>query len=173
MKRTDKEQFVSDFRTRLTESSVLYLADFSGLDVKSITNLRSSLRESGAEFVVVKNRLAKLALADLDIPDLTEHLTGPTGFILSAENAAEPAKAVSDFAKEHKDRPVFKVGVLDAKLLDAAAIEKIAKLPSREQLEAELVGVFEAPMANLVRAMEGLTQEMAGLLEALKEKQET
>ena len=171
MKRSDKEQFVTDFRTRLHESAVLYLADFSGLDVKSITTLRSNLRETGAQFMVVKNRLAKLALNDLDLPDLSEHLTGPTGFVLST-NAVEPAKAIAEFAKKHKDRPVFKVGVLEAKLLDPAAIAKIALLPSREQLEAELAGVLEAPLANLVRAMEGLFHEMVGLLEALKEKQE-
>ncbi len=171
MDRTRKEEFVADFRTRLDESVVLYLADFSGLDVKSITALRRDLRNSGAQFMVVKNRLAKLALAELDLPDITDHLVGPTGFILSTEDAVQPAKAVADFAKEHKDRPVFKVGVLDAKLLDAAAIGRIARLPTRPQLEAELAGVFEAPLSGFVRALEGLLQEFSGLLEALKEKQ--
>lgn len=171
MKRTDKEQFVSDFRSRLSESSVLYLADFSGLDVKSITALRRSLRQTGAEFLVVKNRLAKLALEELDLPDLREHLTGPTGFVLSTDEAVAPAKAIADFAKDHKDRPVFKVGVLDAKLLSADEIGRIATLPTRPQLEAQLAGVFQAPLANFVQALEGLLHELVGLLEALKEKQ--
>ena len=171
MNRNEKEQFVTDFRSRVSESTALYLADFTGLDVKSMTRLRSELRQNGAEFLVVKNRLARLAMEALDLPDLAEHLTGPTGFVLSTEDAVAPAKVVADFAKEHKDRPVFKVGVMDAKLLSADEIGRIAKLPGRPQLEAELAGVFQAPLANFVQALEGLLHEFVGLLEALKEKQ--
>ena len=170
MKRLAKEQFVTDLREHLSASSVLYLADFSGLDVKSMTALRSSLRETGAQFVVVKNRLAKLALAELDIPSIDDHLVGPTGFILTDGDAAAPAQVVKNFAKENNDRPVFKVGVLDAALLSADDIKKIADLPPREQLLAELAGAFEAPMAALAGALGALMQEMAGLLDALKEQ---
>ena len=170
MKRLEKETFVSDFRAQVSESSVMYLADFSGLDVKSITELRSELRKSGAQFMVVKNRLAKLALAELDLPEIGDHLVGPTAFILSTEDAAAPAKAVKDFAKQHDDRPVFKVGVLEKNLLDAAAIKKIADLPSREALLAQVAGAFEAPMAAFAGALGALLQEFAGLVDALKEQ---
>lgn len=170
MNRTEKETFVSDFRSQISESSVLYLADFTGLDVKSITQLRSDLRDAGAQFMVVKNRLAKLALAELDLPEIGDHLVGPTAFVLSTADAAAPAKAITDFAKQHDDRPVFKVGVLDNALLEADAITKIASLPPREHLLAELAGAFEAPMAAFVGALEALLQEFAGLLDALKEE---
>jgi large subunit ribosomal protein L10 len=172
MNRTEKEQFVADFRSQVDASSVLYLADFSGLDVKSMTALRRQLRDSGAEFLVVKNRLAKLALEELDLPDLSDYLTGPTGFVLTSADAAAPAKAVSDFAKQHNDRPVFKVGVLDEKLLNSEQIGRIAKLPPKDQLLAELAGAFEAPMSAFVGALEALLREMAGLLEALKATKE-
>jgi large subunit ribosomal protein L10 len=170
MNRTEKEQFVADFRSQVDASSVLYLADFSGLDVKSMTALRRQLRDSGAEFLVVKNRLAKLALEELDLPDLSDYLTGPTGFVLTSADAAAPAKAVSDFAKQHNDRPVFKVGVLDEKLLNSEQIGR--KLPPKDQLLAELAGAFEAPMSAFVGALEALLREMAGLLEALKATKE-
>lgn len=170
MERLAKEQFVEDFRESLSASSVLYLADFSGLNVKSMTKLRRSLRESGAQFMVVKNRLAKRALAELDLPEISDHLVGPTGFILAEGDAAAPAQVVKQFAKEHNDRPVFKVGVLDAALLSPQDIQRIADLPPREQLLAEVAGAFQAPMAALASALGALTQELAGLMDALKEQ---
>ncbi len=172
MNRAEKRTFVSDFRDKVQEAPVLYLTDFSGLDVKSMTLLRRRLRDSGAEYLVVKNRLVKLAVADLDMPDISEALLGPTGVVLGYEGVVEPAKVVSDFAKEHDDKPVFKLGILDKKLVSAVEIERLAKLPPLDQLLAELAGALEAPMAALASALEGKLQEMSGLLDALKEQKE-
>jgi large subunit ribosomal protein L10 len=172
MNRTDKQTFVEDFRAKVQGAPVLYLTDFSGLDVRSMTLLRRQIRDSGGEYLVVKNRLVKLAVADLDIPDISEALLGPTGVVLGYGGVVEPAKVVSDFAKEHDDRPVFKLGILDNKLVSAAEIQRLAKLPPREQLLAELAGALEAPMAALVHALEGKVQEMSGLLDALREQRE-
>ena len=172
MNRTEKQTFVDDFRKKVQGAPVLYLTDFSGLDVKSMTLLRQQLKASGAEYLVVKNRLVKLAVADLDMPDISEALLGPTGVVLGYEGVVEPAKVVSDFAKEHDDKPVFKLGVLDKKIVSAVEIQRLAKLPPRDQLLAELAGALEAPMAALVSALEGKIQEMAGLLDALREKKE-
>ncbi len=172
MNRTEKQTFVGDFRDKVQEAPVLYLTDFSGLDVKSMTLLRRQLKDSGAEYLVVKNRLVKLAVADLDIPDISEALLGPTGVVVGYEGAVEPAKVVSDFAKEHDDKPVFKLGILDKKVVTALEIERLAKLPPRDQLLAELAGALEAPMAALASALEGKLQEMSGLLDALKEQKQ-
>ncbi len=173
MKRSDKESFVAEFRERLDRSPVMYLTDFTGLNVKSMTDLRQALKESGAEYVVAKNRLMVRALEGADLPDLSEALTGPTGVVFGYEDVVATAKALSEFAKAHDDRPAFKIGVLDNKILDAAQLEKLAQLPSREQLLAQVVGALQAPMSSLVAAMEGKLQEMAGLLEAYQaQKQE-
>lgn len=172
MNRTEKQSFVGDFRKKIQDAPVLYLTDFSGLDVKSMTLLRQRLRDCGAEYLVVKNRLVKLAVAGLDLPDISEALLGPTGVVLGYGGVVEPAKAVSDFAKEHDDKPVFKLGILDGELVSAVEIQRLAKLPPREQLLAELAGALEAPMAALVSALEGKVQEMSGLLEALREQKE-
>jgi large subunit ribosomal protein L10 len=172
MNRTEKQTFVDDFREKVRAAPVLYLTDFSGLDVKSMTLLRQRLKDSGAEYLVVKNRLVKLAVADLDLPDISEALLGPTGFVLGYEGIVEPAKAVSDFAKEHDDKPVFKLGILDNEIVSAVEIQRLAMLPPREQILAELAGALEAPMAALVSALEGKVQEMSGLLEALREQKE-
>ncbi len=119
MKRTEKEGFVEDFRERLQESPAIFLTDFSGLDVKSMTVLRDELRKNGAEYLVVKNRLVLRALQDMELPDLSDWLTGPTGVVIGHAGPVEAAKTVADFAKTHDDRPEFKVAVLDNAVLDA------------------------------------------------------
>ena len=172
MKRTDKESFVESFRERLQENPAIFLTDFTGLDVKSMTVLRDELRKNGAEYLVVKNRLVQLALEDLELPDITDWLNGPTGVVIGHSGPVVAAKAISDFAKSHNDKPVFKVGVLENSILDAAQIERLAKLPTRDQLLSMLAGAFEAPMAALAGVLEAKLQEMAGLLKALQEKQE-
>ena len=173
MKRDEKETFVAEFRERVERSPVLYLTDFTGLNVKSMTDLRQKLKESGAEYVVAKNRLMIRALEGSDLPDLGDALTGPTGVIFGYEDVVATAKVLADFAKSHDDRPAFKLGVLDNKILDASQLDRLAQLPSREQLLAQLVGAMQAHMAALVGAMQGKLQEMAGILEAYKaQKQE-
>lgn len=172
MNQAEKATFVTEFRDKVKSAPVLYLTDFSGLDVKSMTDLRRRIKASGAEFLVVKNRLAKLALEELDLPDLGDSLLGPTGVILGYDGPVGPAKALADFAKEHDDKPVFKIGVTDGALVSAEEIQKLAKLPPREQLLAMLAGALEAPLAALASALEGKIQEMAGVLDALKNQKE-
>jgi large subunit ribosomal protein L10 len=172
MKRTDKETFVNSFTERVRQSPVFYLTDFSGLNVKAMTRLRRELRAAGAEYVVVKNRLVVRALEELDLAheEITGQLKGPTGVIMVEDEPVAPAKALTDFAKAHGDRPVFKIGLLDEKVVAVGQFDRLAKLPPREQLLAELAGALEAPMAMLAAALEAKLQETSGLLEALREK---
>ena len=169
MNRAEKASFVEDLRDRLNRAPVVYLTDFTGLDVKSITKLRRSLKDSGAEYLVVKNRLAKLAFAETELPDISSELVGPTGVILGYDDVVAPAKALTDFAKDHNKKPVFKLGILENEILLPEQISRIASLPSRDQLYSMLAGALEAPMAMLATALEAKVQEMAGLLDALKE----
>ncbi len=173
MDRTQKESFVRELRERISRAPVLYLTDFTGLDVKAMTQLRRSLKNSGAEYLVVKNRLAKRVFAESDeLPDITGSLEGPTGMVFGYEDAATVAKAVSDFAKEHDNKPVFKLGIMDQQILEAEQINRMAKLPARPQLLAELAGALEAPMSAMLMALEAKVQEMAGLLDALRLERE-
>jgi len=172
MDRTQKETFVSELQDRLNKAPAVYLTDFTGLDVKSMTTLRRSLKDSGAEFLVVKNRLAKLAFEGTDLPDISADLVGPTGVVLGYEDVVAPAKVVMDFAKLHNKKPVFKLGILENAVVQAEQIDRIANLPSRDQLYSMLAGALEGPMAMLATALEAKVQEMAGLLEALKEERE-
>ena len=172
MERGKKESFVTELRERLDRAPVVYLTDFTGLDVKSMTRLRRTLRDSGAEYVVVKNRLALRALEATDLPDVSGSLEGPTGMVFGYEDAVAATKALSDFASQHDKRPVFKLGIMDNRILQPEQIERIAKLPSREQLLSEVAGALQAPMTALAGALAGKVQEMAGLIDALREKRE-
>jgi ribosomal protein L10 len=172
MDRANKETFVAELRDRINRAPVFYLTDFTGLSVQQMTKLRRSLRASGAEYVVVKNRLAIRALAETELPDISGSLEGPTGMVFGYEDAVGTAKALSDFAKDHDQRPAFKLGVMDSKILAPEQIDRIAKLPPREQLYAELAGVMQAPVAALAAALGAKLQETAGLLDALKNERE-
>lgn len=173
MDRGQKETFVAELRERVDRAPVMYLTDFTGLNVKAMTKLRRSLRDSGAEMVVVKNRLVQRVLTDVGgLPDVASALQGPTGLVFGYEDAVAAAKVLSDFQKENQDRPVFKLGIMDNKVLEPEQMKKLANLPSRDQLLAELAGVMQAPMAALAAALEAKVQEMAGLLDALKIERE-
>jgi large subunit ribosomal protein L10 len=172
MDRTQKEGVITDIVDRINRAPAVYLTDFTGLSVKSMTQLRRSLKGSGAEYVVVKNRLAKLAFAETDLPDISDSFEGPTGMVFGYEDAVAAAKALSDFAKDHDKKPAFKLGIMDNKVLQPEQVYAIAKLPSREVLLSQLVGALEAPMSMLATAMEGKLQEMAGLIDALKAERE-
>ncbi len=173
MTRAEKEAFVAEFQERLERSEAIFLTDFTGLNVQAMTSLRSQLKKSGGEYLVVKNRLVRRALAETELPDISRFLEGPTGVVFGDDDVVAAARTVTDFAKENEDRPVFKVGVLETTLLDAAQIDRVANLPSRDELLSQVAGVLSAPMSALAGAMSGKLQEMAGLVDALRGERES
>ena len=170
MNRAEKQAFTEEFRSEAASAGALYLTDFTGLDVKSMTALRRQIRESGGRYWVVKNRLARRAFDDLEISGLDIHLSGPTGIVFGSTDVVEPAKVLVGFAKENDKRPAFKVGVVEGKVIGEEQFLKVATLPTHEVLMAQLAGALEGPMAAFVGAMEGKLQEFAGLLDALKDE---
>ncbi len=173
MTREEKQAFVTEMRDRLENSQAIYLADFTGLDVKAMTSLRRELKNANSEFLVVKNRLLRRAMAETDMPDISTYLTGPTGIVFGDDTVVGAARVVVDFAKENDDKPVFKVGVLDNSVLGPEEIARVSSLPSREELLSLVAGVLGGPMSSLVAVLDGKTQEMAGLIEALREQVES
>lgn len=170
MNRAEKQAFTEEFRSEAESAGALYLTDFTGLDVKSMTALRRRIRESGGRYLVVKNRLARRAFDDLEISGLEAHLSGPTGVVFGTTDAVEPAKALVGFARDNDERPAFKVGVVEGKVIGEEQFLKVATLPAHEVLMAQLAGALEGPMAAFVGVLEGKLQEFGGLLDALKEK---
>ena len=158
--REDKINQTAELKQRFDEADVLYLADFTGLNVKAMTELRRRFREAGTPFVVVKNRLALRALGELDLPDLTEHLRGPTGIVFATEDPVAPAKTLREFAKENDDRPSLKAGVVEQQLVTPDDIKQLASLPPRAELLAVIAGSLTAPVAGVAGVLAALLRDI-------------
>ena len=169
MKRTEKEQLVSELSEKIKSAKALYYTDFTGLNVKRMTELRRRFRRAGVEYVVIKNTLALRAVNESGLT--AERLRGPTGVVIGTDPVAA-AKVLADFAKENEQKPEVKGGMLDGKPIDTAQVKQLASLPSREQLLAQLAGGLQAPMAAFVGALNGLLYMFAGALESLRQQRE-
>lgn len=170
MKRTKKEELVTELSTKIKGASALYYTDFSGLSVKRMTDLRRRFSREGVEYVVIKNTLALRAVNESGLAG--ERLVGPTGLVVSADPVAA-AKVLTTFAKENDQRPAVKGGLLDGKAVDADQIKRLASLPSREQLMAELGAGLMSPMAAFAGTMNGMLTMFVGAVEALKTSRES
>jgi large subunit ribosomal protein L10 len=169
MNKNEKEQLVSELAQKLREASALYFTDFTGLNVKRMTDLRRRLRKSGVEYVVIKNTLALRAVNQSGL--VSEPLKGPTGLVL-ARDPVTAAKLLSDFARENDAKPSVKGGLLDGRTIDSTQVKRLATMPSREQMLAELGAGLQSPMAAFVGALNGLLYMFAGALEALRMQRE-
>jgi large subunit ribosomal protein L10 len=169
MKRTEKEQLVSELSEKIKSAKALYYTDFTGLNVKRMTELRRRFRRAGVEYVVIKNTLALRAVNQSGLT--ADRLRGPTGVVIGTDPVAA-AKVLADFAKENEQKPEVKGGMLDGKPIDTAQVKQLASLPSREELLAQLAGGLQAPMAAFVGALNGLLYMFAGALESLRQQRE-
>lgn len=169
MKRTDKEQLVSELSGRIGHAKALYFTDFTGLNVKRMTELRRRLRRAGVEYVVIKNTLALRAVSQSGLT--ATPLKGPTGVVVSRDPVAA-AKVLADFARENDQRPTVKGGLFDGQALTEAQVKKLASLPSREQMLADLGASMQAPLSMFLGAMNSLLTNFAGAVEALKVQRE-
>ncbi len=163
----EKQQIVDELAERLGGATAFFLTDFTGLDVKSMTDLRARLRTAGVEYLVVKNTLALRALGGLDLPDIAEFFNGPTGLVIGREDAVTAAKVLDEFAGAHDQKPAVKVGVVEQRRMSTDQVGRLAKLPPRDQLLAELAGALQAPLAQLAWVLQAHLTELAGLLDAL------
>jgi large subunit ribosomal protein L10 len=169
MKRTEKEQLVTELTEKLKGAKALYYTDFTGLTVKRMTDLRRRLRRAGVEYVVIKNTLALRAVNESGLTGT--RLKGPTGLVVSRDPVSA-AKVLSDFAKENEQRPAVKGGMLDGKALDVAQVKKLATMPSRGQMLADLGAGLQSPLAAFAGALNGLLYMFAGALDALRTQRE-
>jgi large subunit ribosomal protein L10 len=167
--KAQKQETVAALAAQVAGSPTIYVTDFTGLSVARITDLRRRLRAVGVEYVVVKNTLALRAFGEAQLTGLDAHLAGPTALVLAGADPVAAAKVLSDFAREH-EKPAIKIGLVDGKAVTPEQVKRLATLPSRVELLAQLGGALQAPLANFVGALNGLLLMMVGALEALKTK---
>ena len=148
-----KSETVERLRRLLEGCTIAISADYSGMTVGAMTELRRSLRDKGVEFHVVKNRLVYLAADAAGKPAVKEIVQGPTGLALGFGDPVEPARALAEFLRNTRYPLAVKGGVLGDRVLTAQEVRSLAVLPSKDQLIAQLLGLFQGPITGLARVL--------------------
>lgn len=157
MKRSDKEQLVSELRSKIEGATALYFTDFTGLNVKRMTELRRRFRKAGVEYVVIKNTLALRAVNESGLTG--SRLRGPTGVVV-AKDAITAAKVLVDFAKEHEQKPAVKGGIFEGQAIDEATLRKLATLPTRDEALSQFVSALNSVLMMFALALEARKEQV-------------
>jgi len=170
MNLAEKETLVAGYEKFVKADSAAFLVDFTGTTCEDLTGVRRKLKGAGAQLVVAKNTLVKRAIKDTPADGLKVYLKGPTA-VIWATDPVEPAKILTDFAK---DKESFKVkgGYVDGSVVDAKGVEALAKLPSKQQLQAQLLALINAPATQLVRLINAPATNTVRLLDAWRSELE-
>ena len=155
-----KKQQVEEIKKLVTESSSFVLIDYCGITVAQDTELRTEFRKNDVKYAVIKNRLLKIALNELGYNQFDEALNGPTAVAFGGENLAAPAKIANEKAAAFKKMKI-KCGMVDGIFLDEEGVKRLATLPSREGLIAQVLGMLQAPIAAFARVIDAIAKKQA------------
>lgn len=169
MPTAQKASVVSQTQRWFGDATGIIFTEYRGLGVDEIQTLRKKLRETGAEYHVIKNTLFRIAVGDLASELPAEFHNGPTATAFLFRDEPACAKVIVDFLKDHKAL-VVKGGYIEGKVMNASDIEALAKLPSREQLLSQIVGLVAAPMSNLVGVLQEIIASPIRVIGAIEEK---
>jgi len=158
----DKVESVEDLKRRLSGVKTVLLAEYRGLTVQQLNDLRRQLRSVSAEYKVVKNRLARLALSE-SLSGVKSLLKGPTGMVISKDDPVAVAKALHTFARTNQAL-VIKAGYVEGQMLEPAGLKALADLPSKEAIRSQIVGALQGPMAQLVGLLQAPQRELVYVL---------
>ena len=158
-----KAEAIEELKARLSGAKAAVLTEYRGLTVQQLSDLRKQLRTASAEYRVVKNRLARIAVAGSPLEALRKHLTGPTGLVIVRRDPIAAAKTLSTFAKT-APALALKIGIIDGQVLDPKDLRAVADLPSREVLRSQIIGAVQGPLAQLVGLLRAPHRELAYVL---------
>ena len=161
-------QALADLKDKLASAKSVVFADYHGLSVSQMQDLRAKVKETAGQLLVTKNTLLKLALKDKHGNKLNDALKGPTALLIATEDEIGPLKALVGFAQEF-DLPKVKAGVLEDRILSPEEIAELAKLPGRMELQAKLVATLNAPRTGLVTVLSGNFRQLIFALKAIQE----
>lgn len=164
-----KVEALEAIKSTFSASKDFIFTDYRGLTVDQITELRSRLRAKEADYKVVKNRYAKIAFQQLEMPsDVADLLVGPTALAMLQDDPSAIAKILFDYARDTS--VAVKGALVDGQVFSAEQTEALSKLPGREQLLAQLMSTMQAPLQNLVYAMNGVPQKLVRTLQAVADQ---
>lgn len=167
----EKVRQVERFEQDLRNSQGVILVDYRGLTVSESNELRQRLREAGAEFRVIKNTLARRAAEQAGVENIDGVFVGPTAAAIALNDPVEPAKALVRFAKD-SGKTEIKGGILGLRYITPQEVQKLADLPSRQELLAKVVGGAAAPLVGLVSVTSGLLRNVVSVIDALRRQRE-
>jgi large subunit ribosomal protein L10 len=171
MPTTKKTAAIEEIRQTFEGATGIFLADFTGLDVESITKLRRKCREKGVKFAVVKNTLAIKAAKALQLDELAEHFQGATAVAVTDEDPTSPARILVDFRKENEKLEV-KLGYVEGRVVNAQEVKALATLPTREQLLSQVMQLAMAPTQNFVWAIKDTVGRVVRTVDAIRDGME-
>ena len=165
-----KQPIVAAIAEDIKDAQSVVIVDYRGLTVAQDTELRKQLREAGVIYKVCKNTMMKRAFEGTEFAGLEEYLEGPSALVVSKDDATAPARIICKFAKTAEALEV-KAGVVEGNVYDAAGINELSKVPSREELLSKLLGSLQSPITNLARVLNQIAEQGgAGACEAAAEE---
>lgn len=165
MANAEKTESVEELKERFAGVQSAVLTEYRGLTVRQLSDLRKQLKGAAAEYKVVKNRLARIAIKGSPLDGLGKHLTGPTGVAYTRKDPVPVAKALQTFVRANPALTI-KVGMIEGKVLEPAALKSLAELPSKDALRAQIVGAVQGPLGKLVTLLTAVQGELVRVLEA-------
>jgi large subunit ribosomal protein L10 len=171
-KKAEKAATVAEITSRLKASSTAVLADYRGMTVGQMRDLRSKLRDGNIEMVVVKNTLARRAAKAAGYEPLSAELVGPIAMLFAADDVSAPARILNDYIRANRQM-VIKGGLLEGQVIKADTVTELADLPSREVLLSRLLGAMQAPLGNLASVLQAPLSKLARTLDAVRTQKES
>ena len=169
--RPEKESLLEEIKETVRDSSYVWVADFTGLDMAATTELRCRLRNAGATYRVVRNRLLQKAAESPELTEAARALTGATALVTGEGDGVEVARALLGFIKEN-ERPALKTSVFDGAVLAPEDVRALGDLPAMPVLQAMLAGVLAAPMTRLAGVLHQKVSSLVYVLKAVEEKKQ-
>ena len=170
MKKSEKELIISAIQEKVAKAQGMFFTDFAGIAVEQITELRREFRKSGIEYKVVKNTLLKKALENVSgYEGVYKALVGPTGVAFAYDDAVAPAKIIQKF-REKNEKFGLKLCVLEKQVYDGSKLAEIAKMPSRPEIIAGILGSINAPVSGIVGVLNAVVRDVVGVLDAIEKK---
>ena len=172
MPNQQKIDIVKEVQEKFERAKSIFFTDYLGLNVMDISELRNQFREKGVEFIIVKNTLARLSAENAGIKSDHAMFKGPTAIVLSFDDPISPARIIKQFRESH-DLPELKAFIIENKLLDRTSFARIAQLPSREELLAQLLANLSSPMIKVVSTLKSPLIKLVNILERIKEMKQS
>ncbi len=172
MQKSEKEELIKELSDKFQRAQTAIVAEFSKLDVETVTRLRRKFREGKVEYKVIKNTLAKRAAKGTSVEVISDDFTGPVALAISYDDVIAPAKILAEFAKDLESIKI-RSGVVQGRKIDVEGVKALAKMPGLQELRGQLLGMLTQPASKLVRMIAAPGTQLARVVQAHSEKAES